>query len=255
MRYLWCAACVLAVGLGSAGSLRAGDDKESRELVARAVKALGGQEKLDKYAAVTIKGSGTYYGQGDGLAISGEWSIQFPDKQYVRIEVKVGDATFTRTIVLNGDKGWTKELNAKTAAMSKKQLDEEREQLYANWVDSLAPLKDKAYKLSPVGEVQVNGKKAVGVRVSREGHRDVSVFFDAETWLPVKSETVVRDLEGGADKEVTQETYYSNYKEIDGVQQAMKIRIDRDGKRFVEAEWSEVRLAERLDDSVFARPD
>jgi hypothetical protein len=255
MRNLCCAACVLGLLLGTAGALRAGDDKEMRALIAKAVKVLGGEDKLARFQAVTLKGSGTFYGLGDqALPISGDWSIQFPDKQFVRIDVKVGDATFSRTIVVNGDKGWMKDLG-KTGEMNKKQWAEERGQLYANWVATLVPLKDKAYKLSPVGEVKVGDKNAVGVRVTREGHRDVSLFFDAETALLLKVETVVRDLEGGADKECTQETFFSNYKEIDGVQQAMKVVIHRDGKRFVEVEWSETRMLERLDDSVFARPD
>src|SRR5207244_8859499 len=105
MRNLWCAACVVGVSLGAVGSLQAGDDKEMRALIAKGIKALGGEDKLAKYKAVTLKGSGTFYGQGEGLPYTGEWSIQYPAQQHVRIEVKVGDARFTRTLVLNGTKG------------------------------------------------------------------------------------------------------------------------------------------------------
>src|SRR5262245_7194973 len=67
MRNVCCAACVFGLALGAVGSLRAGEDKEMRALIAKAIKAMGGEDKLAKYKAVTLKGAGTFYGQGEGL--------------------------------------------------------------------------------------------------------------------------------------------------------------------------------------------
>ena len=92
------------------------------------------------------------------------------------------------------------------------------------------------------------------MRVSREGHRDISLFFDAETALLLKSETIVRDLEGGSDKEVTQETFYSNFIDDNGVQRSRKHTTKRDGMNFLEIEISESKPADRLDASTFAKP-
>jgi hypothetical protein len=46
----------------------------------------------------------------------------------------------------------------------------------------------------------------------------------------------------------------SDYKRIDGVQQAMKVVTRRDGQPFMELEVTEIKLFEKLDDRVFAKP-
>jgi hypothetical protein len=48
--------------------------------------------------------------------------------------------------------------------------------------------------------------------------------------------------------------FYSDFKEVEGVLQAMKVVIKRDGKDYVEGETTDLKLAEKLDDSVFAKP-
>ena len=50
------------------------------------------------------------------------------------------------------------------------------------------------------------------------------------------------------------ETYYSDYKDFDGVKQATKMLIHHDGERFMELEISEYRFPESIADDEFARP-
>jgi len=119
------------------------------------------------------------------------------------------------------------------------------------YVSTLVPLKGKGFKLAALGEVK--GKDALGVRISHKGHRDVSIYFDKSSGLPAKIETVVKNVES-SDKEIQQEEYESNYKEFDGVKHATKAELMRDGKRFVEIEFSEIRPTEKVDASLFARP-
>jgi hypothetical protein len=69
----------------------------------------------------------------------------------------------------------------------------------------------------------------------------------------LKSSTTVRSPENG-NKEVGEEGIYSEFKEFQGIPTPTKVLINRDGKRFVEAEYSEYKLHENLADSVFAKP-
>ena len=98
----------------------------------------------------------------------------------------------------------------------------------------------------------INGDKAaVGLRISREGFRDVSLYFDKTSHLLLKSEINVKD--GG--NEVLQEIYYSGHKLIDGVQHAHKWSAKRDGKPFVDVEFTEITVhQQKLDDSIFDKP-
>jgi hypothetical protein len=247
------AAVAAALGL-AAGAARAGDQAELRALIDKAIQAAGGEEKLAKYAGVTFKAKGKFYGQGEGIDYTGEWAMQLPRQERVRIDAEANGMTFTFILVVNGSKMW-KQLGGKTEEVKDKaELTEQKEALYANWLAHLVPLKGKEFKLAPLGEVKVDGKPAVGIKVSHKGHRDVSLFFDKAKGLLVKSETVVKDVMGGGDQELTQETFYSNYKAVSGVQQPWRVIIKRDGKRYIESEVTEMELKEKLDDAVFAEP-
>ncbi len=136
--------------------------------------------------------------------------------------------------------------------MSAEQLAESKAQAYSGWVATLLPLKDTAFMVTPFGEIEIAGRKAVGVNVAREGRRPINLFFDKETSRLVRTESRVRD--DTTSQEVTEEATYSDYKLIEGTQHPMKITVKRDGKPHADVEVTEIKLAEKLDDSVFAKP-
>jgi hypothetical protein len=239
---------VLRVGVAAglvlafSGALRA---EEPKEIIDKAIKAAGGEEKLAKFKAHTWSAKGTYYGAGDGMPYTAEYAVQFPDK--IRVEIKN-----VFTLVLNGDKGWMK-MGENAEEMNADQLTEQKEQQHAGYVASLLPLKDKAYTLTALGDSKVGDRPVVGVKVSSKGHRDVNLYFDKDTNLLAKGEWTVKAMEEGG-KEVAQETLYSDYKDVDGAKVPMKVALNRDGKKYVESENSDVKVAEKLDDSLFGKP-
>jgi hypothetical protein len=243
----------LAVGLVLAATLptRADDAAAARALVDKAVKAHGGEATLAKFPAITVAMKGTFHGMGMAIPFTGDIVTQGADQLKVDIQIEAGGQKFRVINVMNGDKGWTK-FNDDVKEMSKDEVAEARHQAYAGWVATLAPLKDKAFTLATVGEVKVDDRSAVGVKVSRKDHRDVDLYFDKESGLLVKMETRVKDE--GSGQEVTEESVMSDYKEVQGTKQAMKFTIKRDGKLYLEGEMTDVQLAEKLDASVFAKP-
>src|SRR5947199_8063195 len=132
-------------------------------------------------------------------------------------------------------------------------MAEAREELYAAGVETLVPLTGKEFKLTPLGEVKVGARPAVGVRVSHEGRRDINLFFDKEKYHLLKVERTVKDFMAGG-QEVRQETAYGDYKDVEGIATAHKFDIKRDGKDYVDGEMTEVKLHEKLDDSLFTKP-
>jgi hypothetical protein len=232
----------------------ADEQADLKAIVDKAIKAGGGEANLAKYKAETFKAKGKFYGMGEGLDYTGEWAVQPPVSMRVRIDGEAGGMKFSFVNVVHGDKVWKKFGDATMAVEDKEEVAEAKEQTYVAWVTKLLPLrKETGFELAALGEVKVNDKPAIGVRVSRKGRRDVNLFFDKDKGLLVKSETVVKDLMAGG-KEVTQETLYADYKEVSGVQVPMKLVINRDGKKYVESELTEVELKEKLDDSVFDKP-
>ena len=232
----------LVMTIGS--RVRAEEKGDARATIDRAIKATGGEEKIKKFRAMTWKEKGTFYGMGDGVAYTGIYSHQYPNQFRMEIENVF-------VIVVNGDKGWS-QMGGNTTEMTKDQLAEQKENMYADSVARLTPLSDKAYKLAALPEIKVNGRAAVGVKVSHKGHRDVKLYFDGESGLLVQREQTVKDDQSG--KEVTQVATFSDFKAVEGIKVPTKTVIMRDGKKFVEAEEHDVKLLEKLDDSTFDKP-
>ncbi|MHB1421998.1 MAG: hypothetical protein ACYC3I_02140 [Gemmataceae bacterium] len=232
--------------------VRADEDAKSREVVAKAIKAHGGLDNLKKFKANVSKEKGKFYGQGEGVDFTSEASMQLPDRYRIEVKVQSGGQDFTFIQVIAGDKGWFK-IGDTTQALDKNMLAEAKEQMNLANITQLVYLNDKDYKLSPLGEAKVGERPANGVRVERKGFRDVNLFFDKEKGLLLKSETRGKDpMQGGA--EFTSTTLYSDYKKVDEIMVAHKVKIERDGKPYVDGEVIEVKNLEMLDDSVFEKP-
>src|SRR5262245_2214954 len=198
MRNTSWALCAAGVLLCGAGRLWSGDESAARALVDRAIEAQGGEANLAKFQAVTLKGKGKFYGTSDdGVPFTGEWATQGETHTRMRLEFTAMGQTFKYAKVISGDKGWIKLNDDNAQPMSKEVLAEEREQLHGSWVATLLPLKGKEFKLSPLGEVKVGDRPAVGVRVSRQGRRDVSLYFDQKSHLLVKTAMTVKQVEDG----------------------------------------------------------
>jgi hypothetical protein len=225
-------------------SVRGNEEAKLREIIARAIKAHGGAENLQKFKASVAKSQGKLL----DLEYTAETAVQMPDCSRTVAESKLGK--FVQ--VLNGDQGWLK-FGELSKECSKEELAEMKEQLNATRISHLTVLSDKEYKLSPLGEEQIDDKPAVGLRVERKGFRDVCLYFDKETGLLVKMQSRLKDpVRGG--EEITAETLYGDYKDVEGVMTAHKVTIRYDGKLYTEAAVTEVKLAEQLDESTFARP-
>jgi outer membrane lipoprotein-sorting protein len=243
----------MALTLAAAGAARADDKADARAVIDKAVKAMGGEEKLADMKAITFKAKGKFYGMGDAIEYTGDWDVQPPDKLRFQLDFDANGMKFTFVTVFDGKQGWVK-INDQVTEMDKDAVEETKEQMYAGGVDSLVPLfKDKGFELSLVGEVKVGDRPAVGVRVAQKGHRDVTLFFDKEKGLLVKSERTVKDQQMGG-KEVREEHLSSDFKDVDGVKRAMKVIIKRDGKDYVENEVTSFETKDKIDDSVFGKP-
>jgi hypothetical protein len=250
MRSILSLASVLCLVL--AVPVRADEQADVQKVIDKAIKAHGGAENLDKYKAVALKFKGKFYGTGEGIDITAESKSQEPDKFRTDITVEIAGSKFELTQALSGDKGW-KSGNGEVTDLNNEELIEAKEEIHAGQVGKLTPLKKKEYKLSLLGEKKVGDHAAIGIKVAHEGRRDISLYFDKESGLLVSSERRVKDFMAGG-QEVTQETRYEDYKAVDGIQQPHKIAVSRDGKRYVEAEVTEVKHLDEVDASAFAKP-
>src|SRR5262245_34643778 len=253
MKRLVVAACALAALLVAADFSRSDDDNDLRAIIGKAIEAQGGEAVLAKFPARTLKGAGKFYGLGEPIDYSLE-IVSFNKKFRFGMDMTVMNFDLKVVVVVNDAKGWEK-INDDVKEIAADEMAEHKEQMHSNAVVSLLPLKkDKDYTLSPIGEVKVDDQPAIGVRVSKKGHRDVSLFFDKAKGQLVKSEFNIKDIKGGGDREMNQTNFYYEYKEFQGARHPTRLVTERDGKKFTDTRLNEMQLAEKLDDTPFDRP-
>lgn len=230
--------------------------EKPRALIAKALKASGGAEKIKAFQAARFKSKGTLtLPSGLSAKISQETSYQLPNKFKDSMQLEINNRNFDVVTVYDGKNGWLslngtiKTLDKETQARFIKEMKEAAHMLQ---VTRLLNLSDKKYKLAPIGKVKVNGRDAFGVKVTSKGFRDINLFFDAKSGLIVKSERRVLDTQSG--QEMSEERFVTEYMTVQGMQIPKKVVVKRDGKKFMEVEVIEASLLKKIDADEFVKP-
>jgi hypothetical protein len=245
--------CVMLTALvsGLAGPARGADDKEVQAVLDKAIKALGGAEKLGAAKAYTWKGKGKISFGGNDNEFTASATVQGLD--HIRSEFE-GDFMGNKVqgaTVLAGDKGWRK-FGDMGSAMDKDGVANEKRTVYLQVIPvTILPLKDKGFKVEAAGTEKVGDKPAVVLKVTGPDGKDFKLFFDKEGGLPVK---LVAKVIGFMGEEFTQETTFSGYKEFGGIQKATKVESKRDGEKFLSQEITEFKTLDKVDPKTFTEP-
>lgn len=248
MSRLLSAVFVLALAPG----LKAADDP--KDIVAKAIKAHGGEEFLTKHKAAQLREKGKITLPGMAATeYADESSFMLPDKFKQNLEMEIMGMKFTMNALIFGDKVT---VEGKIANQSI-DLGDDTKEAYKDVphilrVMQLVPLvKDKAYKLELVGDDKVDDKPVAGVRASAKDQKDVSLFFDKTTGLMLKLEYRTKGPDG---MEVTETRVVKEYaKDNNGVPYPKKTVVLHDGKTFIESENVEYKFLEKLDDAEFKK--
>jgi hypothetical protein len=243
------ALCFVLSGLSLA---RADEAADMKDLVEKGVKSLGGEEKLAKMKGITVKAKGKFYGFGDGVDFTSTTYNFGTDKIRTDIEGDMGGNKFNFTQIYNNGKGWAG-MGTDAQEMPEDNLNEIKHSLYVNGLTRLNTLSGKEFTLKSLGDSKVGDAEALGIKVSSKDHKDVSLFLDKKTGLVLKTETAVKDVMGGGEEQ-KEERLYADYKDHDGLKYPNKVTINRDSKKFVEQEATEVKFSEKLEDNLFAKP-
>jgi hypothetical protein len=243
---------MLSVAVLAAAGPRA-TAQEPKDLIAKGIKAHGGEEALTKYQAATMKNKGTIDLPGVGkIEFTQEVSYMLPDKFRDSTDLTINGMNISVLTLVNGDT-ISLELNGNKMdppEAAKTALKDVRHLLK---VGRLVPLvKEKGYEFAPIGEAVVEGKPAVGVRVSAKDRKDVSLYFDKETGLLAKLEH--RTAKAGTGEEVTEERIIVGYQKTkQDLPIPKKVIVKHDGTTFLEVEVQEADFLEKIDDGQFKK--
>jgi hypothetical protein len=241
----------LAVGLMlGGGALRADDQADARALLDKAMKAMNGEAKLAKLGTASAKGKIT--GKDGDREITVVLDATWQGMSHYRAEVDIseGGRNFKGLMVIAGDKGWLKRMD-RTEEAPAEILAFLQNIFHAGRMPVLLPgLKDKAYTPTVLAETKVADRPALGMLFSHKDRKDVSLFFDKENGLLLKSEVRLTDPRM---KEITMEYLYTDYKDFDGVKLCGKITFKIDDKDFA-MELTEIKPVDKVDKAQFEKP-
>lgn len=237
--------------LSFVGQTKAADDKDTQAILDKAIKALGGEEKLSKIKAVTWKIKGKITFDGNDNEFTGATTVQGLDHFRSTFEGEFGGNKIMGVTVLAKDKGW-RQFGDNKMELDENALANQKRTVYLQVVPmTLVQLKGKGFKVQAAGEKKVGDKPAVGIKVTGPDSKDFTLFFDKESGLPVMMSAKVLGFMG---EEFTQESTFADYKEIGGIKKATKITSKRDGEKFMEVQITEFKVHDTVDPKTFEEP-
>ncbi len=246
MRNYFGAILTMALSLVPFGPARA-DDVDAKSILDKAIKALGGDEKLAKIAAYSWKSEGTVTFNGNENESKTEVTVKGLD----HFRREFGNDNFHGVVVLAGDKGW-RMFGDNSSELEGDALANEKRGVYLQVIPiKLVTLKEKGFKYETGGEEKVGDKPALILKITGPDGKDFTLSFDKETGLPVKQVAKVLGFQGN---EYTAETTFEDYKDFDGIKKATKIEVKRDGETFQKMKITEFKLLDKVEPEAFTEP-
>ena len=243
----------VAVVLLAPVSIASADDRVAA-ILSKAMKALGGEDKLSKIEAVTWKTTGwmNMLFQGpEHFKCTGELTIAGLDRSRSELTMldSGGDKGRIRS-VLNGDNA---SLDWGEGPKPTQNAPGLKRSLYLAMITvTLAPLKDPRFKIEVGGDEKVDNRPAVVLNVTCPDGETIKVSFDKESGLPLKAVGKALLFDDAAfNLDVTQEMIYSNYKDFGGIKTAAQIDIKSDGFNR-KLEVIEFKVLKPVDPSLFS---
>ena len=231
----------------------ADEQSDGLAIIDKAIKAVGGDAKAAQLQTVKLKLQGKIKeNDAEKGSVTADLTLQGFDKFRIDLQLEEEGQQKSVLLVFQGNQGWAKKPD-KTEPAPQEIVPILQQVCYAaRMPQMLAALKDKEFHFSPAGELKIGDHDAIGVRITHKDHRDVTLYFDKATNLPIKCETRFPDP-SGQEKEL--EFNYGDYKDFDGIKHCQKFFGKGEGGKFqFEMEVSDVKPQEKLGDDVFAMP-
>jgi len=251
MKRLLGSVLMVAFVSGLASSVRGADDKQAQAVLDKAIKALGGADKLGAVKAYTLKAKGKISFGGNDNDFTSTATVQGLNHLRSEFEGEFGGNTVKGVTVLSGDKGWRK-FGDMGMELDKDGIANEKRTLYLMAIPvTIVPLKGKGFKVEAAGTEKVGDKPAIVLKITGPDGKDFKLYFDKESGLPVKQVAKVKGFTG---EEFTQTTSFAGYKDFGGIKKATKIESKRDAEKFLSQEITDFKAVEKVDPKTFTEP-
>jgi hypothetical protein len=238
------AVCLLA-------GLARGSEPTPDQIISEALRAHGGEERLNQLTGFQLKERWVFE---KGPDLSFEVVTDLPHRY--RSETRNGPEGKTMsTVVFDGDQAWMKMGSSATESYGSSFVKTMRSNIipFAGPRSVLrlrARQKNPLCRMETVGESISEGHQALGLRMTLEDGPQETWFFDKNTGLLLKTESVTARFEGEDTKSVS---YYEDYQTVEGFPIARKVTNLQDGKTTSTQHLIDFKVA-TPSEGLFAKP-
>ncbi len=209
------------------------------KILKQAEKALGGQKALKAMTSVYRTGRITRVSDG----VEGKYLYQTSQPNLFNVSYDLGG--FETETGYNGRSGWLRDSRNGLQTLTGTPSNEI--QAKAAYRDHLwLKAKEEKSKIVTGGQMMINGKTANSIVINTPKGISIKVYFDAVSGLPVRDE-----IPNGGTSEITE---YSDYRSVNGVQQAFVHRITV-GSETYEIKFDDVRTNQQIAKAEFDFPN
>lgn len=201
-----------------------------------------GQEKLNEVKSMSMTGLMSANGTELKMEIKQMRPLYYHTKMVIQgMEI---------ISAFDGEHGWMKspmQAAGKPVMMPEDQAKRTMEQ--ADMDGFLYNYKEKGHKLVLIGE-EVEGTDSYKLKLTKSQGEEVLMFLDKDSYILIK--TIAKmDMMG---QEMEAETFYSNYKMIDGVAIATSIQVKAGPQEAMTMQFDDIEFNVELDEEMFKIP-
>ena len=170
----------------------------------------------------------------------------------VRSEVDVEQMGATVISAYDGEVAWT--INPMQTSRPQKLPEEQAVNMkdQADFDGMLVGYEDKGYEVEYLGEAEVEGIAAHKLGILRPDSSQVTLYLDADSYLPVMQTGKALNPMTGQMSEI--KTYISDYRDVNGAKLPFQIEIHMNGQVFQRVKLTDVKVNEDINDDLFAFP-
>ena len=202
------------------------------------LEAIGGKEKFSTVEDRTTIMRGEIMGQN--------LSIVIKQKTPNKLKQNIRSGEMKQTILYDGTKG-VMIVGDEETEFDNKKLEKLKLEAAMNF---LLDVEAYGVSLELIGIETIESTDCYKIELTTEGRTNWVQFYEIDTGLKIKEVKEVETKQGS----FQQETFYSDYKEVDGLKFPFKI-IQSFGMQTIEMNVSSVKLNKGLKDSVFEIPE
>jgi hypothetical protein len=183
-----------------------------RAIISRAVKAVGGLDRIALGRAVYHRFTGRFEAGGN-LTLSGEMYEDGSGRKSYTVTLNSPSMTYRQ--VYDGKSAWMR-TNGATQELGKDYVQQQKDMEHIEKVTSLAPLfADRSYQLSLLPEQKIDGSSLVGIKVQAKGQPDMQLFFDKTDGFLRQVEYRLTMAGVGQNQRMAMRIRFGNYQEVD----------------------------------------